>query len=252
MRTSAIRFSLSLVVGLLGISFAAHAQLPGATPGGINAALIRLFGDVNAFSAQTEVRVLDKSQQETLNAPMEFALLDKKIRVALDMGQMKGKDVPPGATDALKQMGMARMVSLVMPEKKTIHIIYPDQKCYMDLALPPEESEGADKTAKVERTELGKETLDGHPCVKNKVVIAAAKGQPLEATTWNASDLKDFPIQIQTEDKGNTTIMRFKKVQLSKPEAKDFEVPTGYKQYNDQQELMLGVMRNAAAAGEKK
>src|SRR6516225_5833326 len=104
MRTSAIRFSLSLVIGLLGSG--AHAQLPGAAPGGINAALIKLFGDVNAFSAQTEVRVLDKSQQETLNAPMEFALLDKKIRVALDMGQMKGKDVPPGATDALKQMGM--------------------------------------------------------------------------------------------------------------------------------------------------
>src|SRR5262249_44209986 len=157
--------------------------------------------------------------------------------------QMKSKDVPPGTADALKQMGMSRVISLVRPDKKLIHIIYPDQKCYLNMTLPPEEAEAADKSVKLEKTPLGKETLDGHPCVKNKVVTPAVdKAQAMEATTWNATDLKDFPVQIQTQEKGNTTIMRFKQVQLAKPEAKDFELPADYKQYNDQQELILGIM----------
>jgi hypothetical protein len=84
------------------------------------------------------------------------------------------------------------------------------------------------------------------------VVGGGEKGSSLEATTWNASDLKDFPIQIQTEEKGNTTLMRFRQVQLAKPEAKDFELPTGYKEYQDQQQLINGVIKNAAPATEKK
>jgi hypothetical protein len=243
---------LLAVAALFGAAFTSYAQLPGGAPGGINAALIKLFGDVTAFSAQTEVRVLDKSRQETLSVPMDFALLDKKIRVSLDLGSMKSKDMPPGTADALKQMGMARVISVVRPDKKLIHIIYPDQKCYLNMPMPPEEVEAMDKNPKVEKTELGKETLDGHPCVKMKVVIGGGdKGPPVEATTWNANDLKNFPIQIQTEEKGNTTVLRFKQVQLIKPEAKDFELPEGYKQYNDQQELIFGIMKNAAVGGDK-
>lgn len=256
MKTSKFIFAAIVVPALLLTNaLTCQAQFPGGSAGGFNAALVKLFGDVTAFSAQTDVRVLDKTQKETMSLPMEFAMLDSKIRVSLDLTQMKSTDMPPGTADALKQMGMARVISLVRPDKKLIHIIYPDQKCYLNMDLPAEETAAADKDkqGKMEKTALGKETLDGHPCVKNKVVVAGAdKGQNIEATTWNASDLKDFPVQIQTEDKGNTTIMHFKQVQLAKPDAKDFEPPTGYKEYKDQQELMLGVMKNSAPAGDKK
>ena len=38
--------------------------------------------------------------------------------------------------------------------------------------------------------------------MKNKVVVKGSKGPVLEAITWNATDLKDFPIQIEMKEKG--------------------------------------------------
>ena len=56
------------------------------------------------------------------------------------------------------------------------------------------------------------------------------KGPVLEAFTWNASDLKDFPILIEMQEKQNTVRMRFTEVRFVKPDAKQFDLPTNYGQ----------------------
>src|SRR5437867_791310 len=145
------------------------AQMPGSgSPAGVSAALTKLFGDVKAFTAKADIRVVDKSQKESMSGSMNFALLDKNIRVELDITQMKNKDMPEAATASLKQLGMAQVVSIIRPDKKLVYVIYPDQKSYLSMPLPKEEAEAADKTPKVQKTALGKETIEGHPCVKNK------------------------------------------------------------------------------------
>jgi len=45
---------------------------------------------------------------------------------------------------------------------------------------------------------------------------------------WNATDLKDFPIQIEMKEKDRTVRMHFTDVRFVKPEAKQFEIPTAY------------------------
>jgi hypothetical protein len=60
------------------------------------------------------------------------------------------------------------------------------------------------------------------------VVIKNSQATVLEATTWNAGDLKDLPIQIETKQKDKTVIMRFTHVELAKPDAKQFDVPADY------------------------
>ena len=62
---------------------------------------------------------------------------------------------------------------------------------------------------KVEMTEIGKETVDGHPCVKNKVVVTDKENKKHESTVWNATDLKNFPIKIQTQEQGGNATMLF-------------------------------------------
>jgi len=64
--------------------------------------------------------------------------------------------------------------------------------------------------------------------VKNKVVIRNQQGPVLEAVTWNASDLKDLPVRVETREKDTTVVMRFTKVQFTRPDALQFEVPAGY------------------------
>src|SRR5213083_1802424 len=91
-----------LACGAAGI---AHAQLPAGGPPGWNAAMTKLFGDVKAFSAKAEMRALDKSGQPAIQVPMNFALLDNKVRMDIDMTQVhlskpdaKQFDAPAGFT----------------------------------------------------------------------------------------------------------------------------------------------------------
>jgi hypothetical protein len=107
-------------------------------------------------------------------------------------------------------------------------LIYPGVQSYQELAQPKAETEAAEKGLKMEKTALGKETFDGHPCVKNKVSVKTSKESVLDAVVWNASDLKDFPIQIEMKEKDRTVRMHFTGVSFVKPEAKQFEIPAAY------------------------
>jgi hypothetical protein len=231
------------VAGIFLASLNTFAQMPGGDAAGMTSALTKLFGDINTFTAKAEVQVLDTSDKEIAVMPMDFSLLDKKIRVEMDLTQVKNTSMPPGAATTLKQMGMAQVISLIRPDKKLVYVVYPDQRMMMTMPLPDDGSESAGKSSKPAKIALGKETVDGHPCVKNKVVINDVKGDSVEATTWNATDLKDFPVQIQTKEKENTSFIRFKHIQLERQDAKHFEPPTGYTEYKDQMELMQAVMK---------
>lgn len=239
-----------LLTALFASAVAAFAQMemPGSTAG-INAALAKLFGDVKAFSAKSEVQVFDKDQKEKVSMPMDFALLDGKMRVEVDMTRMKNKDVPAEAAASMKQFGMDRIVSVILPDKKSTYIIFPGMQSYVNMPLPKQDQETYEKNPKIEKTVIGKETLDGHPCVKHKVVITDDQGRHHEATVWNASDLKDFPVQILTKEKDDTVMLRYRQVQFARPDAKQFEPPADFKAYDDMQSLMQGVMMKMMGSG---
>jgi hypothetical protein len=242
-------FLATLLLGLtLPLSARAQIKSPGA-PAGINAALTKLFGDITYFSAQADVQVLDKEQKEKVSTPMAFALLDGKVRVELDMTKMKNKDLPAGAAESMKQMGMDRVISITRPTEKSSYIIFPGLQSFVNMPLSKEEAETYEKNPKLEKTPLGKETIDGHPCVKNKVVVTDDSGKQHEATVWNATDLKDFPLRIITTEKDDTVILRYKDVKLAKPDAKQFEKPADLKEYPDMQAMMQAVMMKMMQQG---
>lgn len=221
-----VRLSLALT---LVAGCTAFAQLPGAgAPAGMSAALGKLFGNITAFSAKADVQVVDAAQSEVARMPMDFSLLDQKIRIVIDMTQVKSKDMPPGGVAMMRQMGMTNVISIIRPDKNLVHVVYPGQSMVMNMPLPKESA--AAKNAEVKKTVLGKETVDGHPCVKHKNIIPGDNGQSTEVYTWNASDLKEFPVKIQTTEKGNTAVMRFSQVKFDKPDAKQFDPPAGYQQ----------------------
>jgi hypothetical protein len=206
--------------------------------------LLKLFGDITAFNAKADVQVLDASDKETARMPMDFSLLDKRIRLEIDLTQVKSSDMPPGAAASLRQMGMANVISLFQPDKKRAFVIYPDQR----ILLKIEDADLAANTSKSTKTTMGQETVDGHACVKNKVVITGDKGQSVEAITWNATDLKDFPVQIQTKEAGKTSFIRFSHVRFDPLEAKLFEPPSNFAEYTDQVELVQAVMKKVVSA----
>lgn len=236
------------------------AQLPGS--GGSKnlgtdfATLSKLFGEHAAFTAKSDVRVYDKNQKETTSVAMNFACLDNKSRVEIDISQMKSKDMPAGAAAAVKQMGMDRLITIVRPDKKARYLVFPGLQSYVNNPLTAEETDAFAKKPRIEKTAVGKETLDGHACVKNKVIATDDKGAKTEFTVWNATDLKDFPVQIMTKEKDDTVIIRYKDIQLGKPEPKQFDVTADFKEYQDYlaltQAATMRMMNDTAAPPPKK
>jgi hypothetical protein len=216
-------------------SLTALAQVPDLA--GANSAMIKLFGDNPSFTAQAEVRVFGAKNVEWLRMPSVFASADTKLRVDVDIKLIRSSSMQASMVDTFKKFGMDRITSVIRPDKRATYIIYPGAKAYASIALSPEDAQIAGQ--KLERKPLGRETLDGHPCVKNLSTVKSSKGAVLiQATTWNATDLRDFPIQIQTAENGNTTVMHFQSVNLAKPDPRLFDVPAGFKQIKDPQELM--------------
>jgi hypothetical protein len=240
---------------LLGCGAPAQSPATGG-PAGVSAALTKLFGNTTAFSARGEMRVTDQNKREVAFYPMDFYLLDRKIRVEIDLTQTRSKDMPSGmpanAAATLKQIGMARVISIIRPDKGLLYAIYPDQRVLLSMPLPKEDLESSGKAPQIAKTELGRETLDGHLCIKNKVVVSDATGHSIEATTWDAKDLKDLPIQIETQDEGLISTVRFKDVQFTRPSAGEFDPPQGYTQYDNPRDLQMGVMKKMMENSGKK
>ncbi|HWD91423.1 MAG TPA: hypothetical protein VG938_03650 [Verrucomicrobiae bacterium] len=218
----------------------ARAQMPG----GDNSAMIKLFGDNAAFTARAEVQVAGTNRIIWFRMPSTFTEADNKLRVEVDLGQIQSRAVGPAVIAHYKQLGIDRVTSVVRPDKRVTYIIYPNARSYATMPLAVEDAQIASQ--KLEKKPLGRETVDGHACVKNYSTVKSPKGAVLlQAVTWNAADLKDFPVQIQTQENGNTTLMHFQQISLAKPAATLFEPPAGYKQFSNPQDLQDAAEKQA-------
>ncbi len=152
---------------------------------------------------------------------------------------------PPGWNAAMTKL----FGCIVALDKKAMQIIFPSLAAYVETPLPEDEVAALDKGLKLQKTPLGKETIDGHPCVMNRVVMTDAKGQVAEAVVWNATDLKGFPVQMQMNEKETTVIMRYNEIHLGKPDAKQFDPPAGYTKHADMQQLMIAIAQKQSPKG---
>jgi len=238
--------SLLTVVTLSSTLFTASAQMGGSGRGpsgpDFSGAMAKLFGENPAFSASVEVQAKNGSSGEDMSMPGKIAYLDGKSRFEMNLSEMKGASMPPGAIDQLKQMGMDKLATVSVPAQKVVYLIYPGLKAYAEMPVQnPDAAKSADDF-EVKITEDGKETVDGHACVKNKVVVTDKEGKSHEYTVWNATDLKKFPVKIVTNEKNMDVTMTFKDVKFAKPEASLFAPDAGFTKYDSMMAMMQAEM----------
>jgi hypothetical protein len=231
----------SVLVGLTVVTTSAQPRQP-STPS-FDGAMGKLFGDNSGFSANMEYTSTGPSGQEmTVSAKITHA--EGKAHMEMDISNMQGGHVPPAAAARMKQMGMGKLTIIIRRDKGLSYMVYPDMKAYTETATQEKYAPVAEY--KSDSTKLGQETIDGHDCVKNKVVVTAPDGSTHESTVWNATDLKDFPVKIQTtSDKGTAMILSFKDVKLEKPDDSQFDPPSDFKKYDDMMSLMMSHARGA-------
>jgi hypothetical protein len=164
------------------------------------------------------------------------------MRVDVEMGRAVGKTVHPGVVSGLKQAGLDRVISVVRLDRKQVYVLFPNARSCINMPMSEADAAVSDKDVQVQRTVLGNETIGNRPCAKNRVVLKSARGEVLlEATTWNASDQRDFPIQVLLHSKERSTLLRFTKVDFKKPGGGEFEMPRGYTQYGSAEALLFAV-----------
>jgi hypothetical protein len=231
----------SVLVGLTVATADAQPRQP-STPS-FDGAMGKLFGDNSGFSATMEYQSASPSGQDiTISAKITHA--EGKAHMEMDILNMQGGHVPPAAAARMKQMGMGKLTVIIRRDKGLSYMVYPDMKAYTETATQEKYAPVADY--KSASTKLGQETIDGHDCVKNKVVVTAPDGSTHESTVWNATDLKDFPVKIQsTSEKGTAMVILFKDVKLEKPDESQFDPPSDFKKYDDMMSLMMSRVRGA-------
>src|SRR2546429_2240314 len=109
-----------------------RGQVPSFNQSGMSGAMLKLFGSHTAFSSKVQVRMLDKAGTETMSIPMGFALLDRKIRLDLDLAQVKSKDFTPAMLAPMKQMGMEKMATIIRPDKRLTMVVCPALQSYAE------------------------------------------------------------------------------------------------------------------------
>jgi hypothetical protein len=247
--------SLPVFAALLSLAWQTHAQFgpQGGRAGGppqspLRGGITKLFGANSAFTANMQMQT--KMEGGVISMPGKIHFLDGKSRFEMDASKISGGSMPPGAGEQMKAMGMAEMVSISRPDKKENYIIYPGLKSYA--ALPLEDTSGteADGKADLKRTELGKETIDGHPTTKYKVLVKDEEGKDQEVVVWNASDLRDFPVRIQVQSEAGPSTITFSDVKFAKPDETLFTPAADLQRYTDVGTMMReAIMKKFAPGG---
>ena len=239
--------SICLSIGSL------HAQSgrPGGPPPGpgLSGSTAKLFGDNSTFSANLEIQTSTGGGSENMTMPGRIFFDNGKSRFEMNTAELKGGNMSPQAAAQMKSIGLDKMVMISRPDKKVGYQVYPSMQAYVENALPERESSGTGDDFKIEVTELGKETVEGHPCIKNKTVVTDKEGTKHESLVWNATDLKKFPVKIEHTEDSTKVTMLFREVSLSKPAADLFDPPPGAAKYDSMQAMMQQVMMKKIGEG---
>ncbi len=231
--------TLSLSLVLAGSAYAQMGRMPGP---GYNSAMAKLFGDNKTFTADVEIQSGAAGENQT-TIPGKMIVDGTNSRFEMNLADAKGSRMSPATIQQMKTMGMDKTVSISRPDLKLAYTIYPGMNAYVATPLQDQDASKPESAYKVETTELGKETVDGHPCIKNKMVVTDDQGKAHESTVWNATDLKKFPVKIVTGEGGSTATLLFKNVNTAKPDAALFDPPSDYKKYDNFQALMMEQMK---------
>lgn len=202
----------------------------------------KIFGENSAFSATMEMSMPGGADGGDTTMTGKVSFSDGKSRFEMDMANLKNGKLPPQAAARMKQMGMDKMCAISRPDKSVSYLVYPGLQAYAENPVPDKSAAKSPADFKVDTTELGKENVAGHDCVKNKVIVTDGAGKTSEFTVWNATDLKKFPVKIVTSQNNRMMTMIFKDVQLGAPDASQFEPPADYTKYDSMMALMQAEM----------
>lgn len=137
-----------------------------------------------------------------------------------------------------------KSVTIVRPDKKLVWMLMPEQNMFMEMPLDVKNqdifSNMQDSKVKTDKEFLSNETVENHPAKKYHVTTSRDGKKESSGFIWEASDLNNFPVKYQNEDK--TATMVWKNINFDPVHDSIFEIPSGYKKM----EMPMRNMNNPA------
>ena len=132
---------------------------------------------------------------------------------------------------ALSRLDLDNVVVVIHVDTEQVVFVFPGMKGYFDAEKSPQLSDliKSFKGAKLDRTPLGEEHIQGHACQKIKL-SEHGKTSRSTAISWEP-DNSGIPVQIEVFRPNNSLKFRTLEFDSSIPPAMEFEVPPGYTKY---------------------
>src|SRR5262245_5926958 len=133
-----LRTVVPLVVLLMVASPRLLAQFPGGGQTGLNAALLKMFGDNLSFSSKAALRLQEKGGKDPVAMFVDFSMLDGNVRMDLDMSTLKSSELPPAALAQFKAAGLDKVVTIIKPHQRVALVYYPTIRSYAEMPMSKE------------------------------------------------------------------------------------------------------------------
>ena len=112
-------------------------------------------------------------------------------------------------------------------DKEVVWMLITSEEMYAEMSLENEKKnqlvQDPDNIIKKER--IGKDTVDGHPAIKEKITFRQGNGKKASIYSWTATDL-GWPIKVEALD--GSWSYTYKDIKKGTQDPELFEVPRGY------------------------
>ena len=240
--------SVAVVCGLVVAAVAAPP--PAASTNQFNthaaflaAALSEFLSDTRNFTAGVEVTVPPVGKEPALTLPFGVAAADGKMRWELNLANVKSASFSPEVVASFKEMGLDRMFFIYLPNQP-LTLVLPGVKSYipMPVSAGGVRQQAQDKVGRLEKRELGRETIGGQPTIKYAIKVPGDDGT---ATVWQATNLQNLPVKLVITKEQQTYQFLLSNVRLGAPDPRYFEIPAGLTKMADLHEVLRAASMRA-------
>lgn len=240
--------SVAVVCGLVVAAVAAPS--PAASTNQFNthaaflaAALSEFLSDTRNFTAGVEVTVPPVGKEPALTLPFGVAAADGKMRWELNLANVKSASFSPEVVASFKEMGLDRMFFIYLPNQP-LTLVLPGVKSYipMPVSAGGVRQQAQDKVGRLEKRELGRETIGGQPTIKYAIKVPGDDGT---ATVWQATNLQNLPVKLVITKEQQTYQFLLSNVRLGAPDPRYFEIPAGLTKMADLHEVLRAASMRA-------
>ncbi|MGH7941807.1 MAG: hypothetical protein ACREFR_12130 [Limisphaerales bacterium] len=199
----------------------------------------KMSPDTPEFTAIGQMDMCDASGAVRFELPMNVSASRNCFRWDADVSKVR--PLPPRVIMMAKMMRTDKQIFLVKKDGSNVCIIYPNLHAYVQIPIPPPalaEFDARSAATQIRKIEAGQETVDGHPCIKNKVFDVDPNIPPQPGLMWNASDLRGFPIKIELETDRGLMKFHFQKVVVQPSNSSLFNIPRDYMLFTNSGALM--------------